>query len=181
MTACQHLSQDKLCACNCIQPCHTRCLRPLTLLHKCKSNIAPNQISVQATNQELMFLLSRIVYLHDFCRLLSCYILLQSIWTFYGDVIYMALWHVNDARKPCLPSIFMNNCVGGAVEMEGRETATRPPKVSRAQSLGGGAAEASSSHACRHWNTCSSRLVVFPERRSMIMNKQRNDMLRSGN
>lgn len=57
----------------------------------------------------------------------------------------MALWHVNDARKPCLPSIFMNNCVRGAVEMEGGGgTATRPPKVSRAQSLGGGTAEATS-------------------------------------
>ncbi len=34
-------------------------------------------------------------------------------------MIYLSLWHVNDAREPCLPSIFMNNCVRGAVEMEG--------------------------------------------------------------
>lgn len=67
-----------------------------------------------------MSLLSRTVCLPDFCRVLSCNTLLQSIWTFYGDVIYMALWHVNDARKPCLPSIFMNNCVRGAVELAGR-------------------------------------------------------------
>lgn len=40
--------------------------------------------------------------------------LLRSIWTFYGDVIYVASWHVNDARNPCLPSIFMNNCVRGS-------------------------------------------------------------------
>lgn len=90
------------------------------------------------------------VCLLDFCWLL-CYILRQSIWRFYGDVIYMGLWHVNDAREPLLPSIFMNNCVWGAVEKEGGGgTAARPPKVSRAQSLDGGAAEASSSHACRH-------------------------------
>lgn len=97
-------------------------------------------------------------------------------------MIYMGLWHVNDAREPCLPSIFMNNCVRGAVEMEGGGggTATRPPKVSRARSLDGRAAEASSSHACRHVPTCSFRLVTFPERRSMITNEQRNNMLRSG-
>ena len=132
-----------------------------------------------------MFLSPRIVCLLDFCRLLSCYILRPSIWRFYGDVIYMGLWHVNDAREPCLTSIFMNNCVRGAVEMGGGGgggggTAARPPKVSRAQSLDGGAAEASSSHACRHWPTCSSRLVAFPERRSMLMEEQSNNMLRSG-
>lgn len=87
--------------------------------------------------------------------------LLPSIWTFYGDVIYVALWHVNDAREPCLASIFMNNCVRG---MAGGGAATRPPKVSRARSLGSGAAEACGSHACRHWPTCSSRLVAFPEK-----------------
>lgn len=93
----------------------------------------------------------------------------------------MGLWHVNDAREPCLTSIFMNNCVRGAVEMGGGGgTAARPPKVSRAQSLDGGAAEALSSHACRHWPTCSSRLVAFPERRSMLLEEQRNNMLRSG-
>lgn len=44
-------------------------------------------------------------------------------------MIYMGLWHVNDAREPCLLSIFMNNCVWGAVEMEGGGgNATRPPK-----------------------------------------------------
>lgn len=128
-----------------------------------------------------MFLSPRIVCLLDFCQLLSCYILRPSIWRFYGDVIYMGLWHVNDAREPCLTSIFMNNCVRGAVEMGGGGgTAARPPKVSRAQSLDGGAAEALSSHACRHWPTCSSRLVAFPERRSMLMEEQRNNMLRSG-
>lgn len=103
--------------------------------------------------------------------------LLRSIWTFYGDVIYVASWHVNDARDPCLPSIFMNNCVRGSGrdggDRRGGGAATRPPKVSRARSLGGGAAEASGSHACRHWPTCSSRLVAFPERRS-IESEQRN-------
>lgn len=146
-----------------------------------QSNIGPqSNLQNKQLSRNPVFLLSRIVCLLDFCRLLSCYLLYQSIWRFYGDVIYMGLWHVNDAREPCLPSIFMNNCVWGAVEMEGGGTATRPPKVSRAQSVAGGAAEASSSHACRHWPTCSSRLVAFPERRSMIMNEQRNDTLRSG-
>lgn len=43
----------------------------------------------------------------------------------------MGLWHVNDAREPCLPSIFMNNCVRGAAEMEGGGgTATRPRQKS---------------------------------------------------
>lgn len=56
-------------------------------------------------------------------------------------MIYMGLWHINDAREPCLPSIFMNNCVWGAVEIGGGGTTTRPPKVFRAKSLDGGAAE----------------------------------------
>ena len=32
---------------------------------------------------------------------------------FYGDVIYMDLWHINDGSKPCSLSIFMNNCDWG--------------------------------------------------------------------
>lgn len=27
-------------------------------------------------------------------------------------MIYVGLWHINDSRKTCLPSIFMNNCEG---------------------------------------------------------------------
>lgn len=59
----------------------------------------------------------------------------------------------------------------------GGGAATRPPKVSLAQSLDSGTAEASGSHDSRHWPTCSSRLVTFPERRSMSKNEQRNRML----
>lgn len=66
------------------------------------------------------------------------------------------------------------------MEGGGGGTATRPQKVSRARSLDCGAAEALSSHACRHGPTCSSRLVTFPKSRSMSMNEQRNNMLRSG-
>lgn len=88
MSACQHLSQDKLCACNCIQPCHMRCLRLLTLLHKCKSNITPNQISEQATKQELMFLLLRIVYLHDFY---GCY---RVTFFFRAFGRFMVMWFI---------------------------------------------------------------------------------------
>lgn len=164
-SACQHLSQDKLCVCNCIQSGHMRCLRLLTQLHNCRAMQDPIKSPNKQLTKNPVFLFSRIVCLLDFCRLLSRYILHQSIWRFYGDVIYMGLWHVNDAREPCLPSIFMNNCVRGAVEMEGGGgTVVRPPKVSRAQSLDGGAAEAWSSHACRHWPTCSSTLVTFPKR-----------------
>lgn len=60
-------------------------------------------------------------------------------------------------------------------------TATRPPKVSRAQSVAGVAAEASGSHACRHWPTCSSRLVSFPRRTCIFTNEQRSNILKSVN
>lgn len=149
----------------------------LTLLH----NERVIQDPIKAQNKQLtkphsVFLVSVIVCLPDFW-LLSCYLLHQSIWRVYVDVIYMGLWHINDAREPCLPSIFMNNCVWGAVEIGGGgETTARPPKVFRAQSLDGGAAEAPSSHACRHRPTCSSRLVKFPGWWTPVTNEQRNHM-----
>lgn len=47
----------------------------------------------------------------------------------------------------------------------GGVAATRPPKLSRVQSLDGGAAGAFRLHACRQRPTCSSTEATFPKRR----------------
>lgn len=98
------------------------------------------------------------------------------------EVLWWFIWACGTLMMPgslAVPSIFMNNCVWGAAEMEeGGGIAARPPEVSRAQSLDIGAAEALSWHACRHGPTCSSRLVAFPERTSMITREQRDITLR---
>lgn len=57
-------------------------------------------------------------------------------------------------------------------EEEGR--ATRPPKVSQAQSLESEASDGKSSPACRPGPTCTPRPVTFPERRWMAKHEQRN-------
>lgn len=93
-----------------------------------RSNIASARISEQDADREH----PRIPPLKNCLssRLLPCALaLLRSIWTFYGDVIYVASWHVNDARDPCLPSIFMNNCVRGSGWDGGVWLGEGPPHV----------------------------------------------------
>lgn len=142
-------------ACNCIQPCHMRCLRVLTQL---QSNTGPNQSAEHAAHQQsIVYFSSQELFV--FLTSASCYHVTFSIRAFGSFMVMWFIWACGTLMMPgslaCYPYSWTTVFVELRRWKEEEGEATHPPKVSRAQSLDGGTAEASSSHAFRHGPTCS--------------------------
>lgn len=158
-------------------------MRRLRVLTQLQGNIGSRQSADQTTNQQSMVCFSS-KELFVFLTFAGCYRVTFFIRAFGR---FMVMWFIRACGTLMMPGSlacypYSWTTVFGELWRRRGEggSAARPPKLSRAQSLDGGTAEASSSHACRHEATCSSRLVTFPESRSIITNEHRNYMLRSG-